>query len=207
MQLLELQIRNENIPNLGDSSGMAIINKSNVDNSANGKQTERFLKLLIAADKRIYAYILSLVYNHTDADDIFQETVTVMWRKFEEFQPDRDFVAWGVGIAHNKILGFRRKKARSPKQFSDDVVTLLCKDSGKYIKELDERVELLQECVWKLSDNDRHIMKLRYEMELTPSDISKRVGKSIHSVYRSIVRIHNILVRCVRRKLAGENIT
>ena len=186
---------------------MAIFDNSNADNSVNGKQTERFLKLLMVADKRIYAYILSLVCNHTDADDIYQETVTVMWRKFEEFQPGRDFVAWGVGIAHNKILGFRRKKSNSPVQFSDDVVDLLRKDSDKYVRELDERIEVLQECIWKLPDKDRQIMKLRYETELTPSDISKRIEKSVHSVYRSIVRIHDILVRCVRRNLAGESIT
>ncbi|MCK4629078.1 MAG: hypothetical protein KAT56_08735, partial [Sedimentisphaerales bacterium] len=59
--------------------------------------TERFLKLLMANDKRIYAFILTLVPGRIDADDLMQETVTIMWRKFDDFEPGRDFVAWGIG--------------------------------------------------------------------------------------------------------------
>jgi DNA-directed RNA polymerase specialized sigma24 family protein len=43
-------------------------------------------------DKSIYVYILSLVSNTNDADDIMQETAAVLWRKFSEFNPDMAFV-------------------------------------------------------------------------------------------------------------------
>jgi RNA polymerase sigma-70 factor (ECF subfamily) len=53
-----------------------------------------FIRLLTANQSRIYAYIVSLVPNFNDADDIMQETTTMMWERKEDFESGTDFVAW-----------------------------------------------------------------------------------------------------------------
>ena len=70
-------------------------------------ETERFLHLLTANHHRIYAFIMTLVPNSNDADDIMQETTTVMLKKFGEFELGTDFVAWGIAVAHYVILSFK----------------------------------------------------------------------------------------------------
>lgn len=83
--------------------------------------TERFLKLFVPNQNRIYAFILSLVANRSDADDIMQETTVVMWRKFHKFTLGSNFASWGVRIAHYTILDFRKRNRNAPLQFNDRI--------------------------------------------------------------------------------------
>ena len=177
------------------------------DKTPNMPNTEQFLKLLMANDKRIYAFILTLVPGRVDADDLMQETVTVMWRKFGNFEPGRDFVAWGIGIARYKVLEYRKKKRKSQIRFNDNVHALLEADAKNMLCRLDERLDTLQQCLSKLSEKDRKLIGMRYEQDLTAKIISERVGQSIHRVYRNIVRIHDMLLRCVRSTLSAKDIS
>ena len=177
------------------------------DKTPNMPNTEQFLKLLMANDKRIYAFILTLVPGRVDADDLMQETVTVMWRKFGNFEPGRDFVAWGIGIARYKVLEYRKKKRKSQIRFNDNVHALLEADAKNMLGRLDERLDTLQQCLSKLSEKDRKLIGMRYEQDLTAKVISERVGQSIHRVYRNIVRIHDMLLRCVRSTLSAKDMS
>ena len=47
----------------------------------------------------IAAFISSLVPDFHDADDILQNVAVVTVRKYEQFDPNRSFVAWAIGIA------------------------------------------------------------------------------------------------------------
>src|SRR5262249_14655413 len=50
-----------------------------------------FLRLFLENERRLYAYILTLLANRADADDVLQEASLVMWDKFDERQPPADF--------------------------------------------------------------------------------------------------------------------
>jgi RNA polymerase sigma-70 factor, ECF subfamily len=58
------------------------------------KRTFDFLKLVLQHQHEIYAYILMLVPHIHDADDLFQDGMTIMWKKFDQFQPGTKFAAW-----------------------------------------------------------------------------------------------------------------
>src|SRR5207249_11545384 len=57
-----------------------------------------FLPLFLQNQRRLYAYILTLLPNRADADDVLQEASLVMWDKFDERAPPSDFTAWGCRI-------------------------------------------------------------------------------------------------------------
>src|SRR5262249_54956902 len=46
-----------------------------------------FLPLFLQNQRRLYAYILTLLPNRADADDVLQEASLVMWDKFDERAP------------------------------------------------------------------------------------------------------------------------
>lgn len=73
-------------------------------------QKDHFHRLLTLNDKKIYAYILSVLRNANDADDVMQETSSVMWSKFSDFSPGMHFVLWEITIARYQILAFFRDK-------------------------------------------------------------------------------------------------
>jgi RNA polymerase sigma-70 factor (ECF subfamily) len=72
-----------------------------------------FLRLFLQNERRLYAYILTLLPHRADADDILQEASLVLWDKFDENNPPDDFAAWGCRIAYYKVLDFLKKDRRS----------------------------------------------------------------------------------------------
>src|SRR5437868_7952791 len=77
-----------------------------------------FLRLFLQNERRLYAYVLTLLPHRADADDVLQEASLVMWDKFDDEHPPADFIAWGCRIAYFKVLDFRKKQHRSRVLFS-----------------------------------------------------------------------------------------
>jgi RNA polymerase sigma-70 factor (ECF subfamily) len=167
-------------------------------------QTNEFLRLLMANQKRIYAFILGMVPHHQDADDLFQETVLVMWSKFDGFTRGSSFSAWGTTIARYQILSVRKRFSKHNLQFSDAARELLQAESAQFVEQIDNRMHALRNCVAKLSETDYELIRLRYEDEVAIQSIADRMGRSVQSVYKKIARIHDALLRCIRRAISEE---
>ena len=175
----------------------------------NGQITEKFLRLLMESDNRIYAFILSLVPNRTDADDIMQETIIVMWRKFREFSasgdaPENEFTAWGIVIARNKVFEYRKQGKKFHTTFNEGLLEVLERETGPTLSDIDLRIEYLQKCVNRLSGSDRQLLYLRYQKNQTLKEIAGNVSRSLQSVNRTLVRIQTLLLRCVSRSMAED---
>lgn len=170
----------------------------------NESKTEQFIHLLSSNHYRIYAFIQSLVVNDSDADDIMQDTSTIMWKKFDEFKLGTDFVAWGITIAKYRILEFRSK--RKDYALSEETLQLLADESETMMPELETRYHVLQGCLAKLKEQDRNLLKLRYTYSYSAKMIAKRIGMSVHMVYRHMSRIKLLLINCVRKQLITEEI-
>ncbi len=169
-------------------------------------KTNEFLRLLMANQKRVYAFILGMVPNHQDAADLFQQTVLVMWSKFESFTRGTSFVAWGITVAKYQILSARKQYSQRSVQFSDAALELLQKESEYFVEQIDSRMQALRECIRKLNQRDYELIRMRYEEEITVKTIAERVGRSIQSVYKRIAHIHDALVRCIRKTIAMEGL-
>ncbi len=61
----------------------------------NLQKEDIFFRYYAQSQAEIYTYILTMVPNSVDAEDIFQEASSLMWRKFEDFKPGSSFIAWG----------------------------------------------------------------------------------------------------------------
>src|SRR5437764_12104285 len=88
-----------------------------------GRQTE-FVERLVRSQARVYAYIVTLLPNRADAEEVFQQTSLALWKKWRQYDPDRDFVRWACGMAHFEVRNFLRKHADKGRVFlSDDVLS------------------------------------------------------------------------------------
>lgn len=162
-------------------------------------KSERFLNLLMQKQMRIYAFILSVVRNFEDADDIFQDTVNTMWQKFSENQPIQNFVSWGIQVAYYKILEYRKKQKRNVHVHFDSQLFDKVLAAAKTINmECDDRIEKLKKCLKRLGPRGKKIIELRYYQDLKPQQISELLGLSVLNVYKIMSRIHSQLVHCVK---------
>ena len=167
------------------------------------KDKAPFVKLLTANYNRIYAYIINMVPHDSDADDIMQETATVMWKNFDRFEPGTNFVSWAVTVAKFQVLKYRKKKRnRSRLLLSDRAYELLIEDTEKIQQEGSDRLGALRECLKKLPDRDQQFIKMRYSEGATARVVAQKVGASIDAVYRHGARLNNLLLSCIRRALA-----
>lgn len=168
------------------------------DNSKRGE----FLRLYARDYRRLYRFVLSLTFSHVDADDVFQETSVVLWKKYSEFDPDiGSFYAWACRIAYLEVLHLRRQRRRST-TISDEVLELLREEIARTPDASEHRVEALKGCLGKLPAEDRRLIEDRYFGALTPKEMAAHHQRSVHSMYRSLARIHGALRRCIDRSLA-----
>ena len=167
-------------------------------------QKDHFHSFLRLNDRKIYAYILSILKNVHDADDVMQETSIVMWNKFSAFSPGMDFVLWGITIARYQILAFLRDKKRTKVKNSKAIINSIHNEVTRKLQDIDYHLDLLKKCAQKLDTVDRHLLKLRYEKGYTLQKIGELVSKSTRATYYSLARIHKLLLGCIRRNLAEQ---
>ena len=166
--------------------------------------TKQFLSLLLASQRQISSYIGVLVPNFNDADDILQQTITVMWEKFGQYKPGTDFAAWGVRIAYFNILRYRKANRKTKLQLSDTVFQSFCEVMERKYSRTDEKLSALRSCIQKLAAADKRFLHLRYGMNQSVHGIAQQTRKSIQYIYRTLTRIHQMLHRCIHRTLAEE---
>jgi RNA polymerase sigma-70 factor, ECF subfamily len=163
-----------------------------------------FLRLFLQNQRRIYAYVLTLLPNRADADDVFQEASLVLWDKFDETAPPDDFAAWGCRIAYFKVLDFCKRRQRARVLFSQDVLERVAETALEQADalQLDERREALAGCLGKLTERDRGLLAARFADGATVQSTAVRVGRSTDAVYKALARIRQALFECVTRTLA-----
>jgi RNA polymerase sigma-70 factor, ECF subfamily len=165
-----------------------------------------FLRLFLQNERRLYAYVLALLPNRADADDVLQEASLVMWDKFDPERPPDDFAAWGCRIAYFKVLDFCKKRQRGRVHFSQAMLERVAETAAEQAAtlRLDERREALAGCVEKLSPRDRDLLAQRFTEGASVESIAAGAGRSADSVYKALAKIRLALFDCVTRRLAAE---
>jgi RNA polymerase sigma-70 factor (ECF subfamily) len=165
-----------------------------------------FLRLFLQNERRLYAYIFTLLHNQSDSDDVLQETSLVLWDKFDALNPPNDFAAWACRIAYFKVLDFLKKRQRSRVFFGQALLDRLAETAVEQADalQLDERREALARCIEKLSERDRELLGWRFAEGGSTRSAADHVGKRIDAVYKSLARIRHILFNCVSRAIQTE---
>ncbi|MBI4602767.1 MAG: sigma-70 family RNA polymerase sigma factor [Planctomycetes bacterium] len=162
----------------------------------------RFTADLERSQARLFGYIHSLVRDLDDADDVFQQTCLILWRKREEFDSRRSFFAWACGVARLEALSFLRTRSRSRLYFSDELNLLLLEAQDAMAhEEVQGRREALALCMEKLRQRDRALLEDCYGGPARVSEVAERRGRSPQSVHNSLRRIRRALFECIHRRL------
>src|SRR5260370_41688569 len=90
-----------------------------------GERRKLLMALMTRHQRRIFAYIYTLVPDRYDAEDLLQETSVVICEKFDQFEEGTDFVAWACQIAYWRVRYARQKFARSKVLFHQELVDAL----------------------------------------------------------------------------------
>ncbi|HJZ92254.1 MAG TPA: sigma-70 family RNA polymerase sigma factor [Gemmataceae bacterium] len=165
-----------------------------------------FLRLFLQNERRLYAYVLTLLPNRADADDVLQDASLVMWDKFHPESPPDDFAAWGCRIAYFKVLDFFKKGHRARVRFSQEMLERVAETAIEQagVLQLDARRDALAGCIEKLPARDRDLLARRFTPGATTKSTSDQIGRSVDAVYKALARVRRALFECVQRALARE---
>ena len=90
---------------------------------------EQFVQMLAGHEHQLRAFIRSMGLDWSAVDDVVQTVSLVMWRKWDQFDPDTDFMQWARVIARFEVLKFRRRMARDRHVFRDELMELTAGDN------------------------------------------------------------------------------
>jgi RNA polymerase sigma-70 factor (ECF subfamily) len=166
---------------------------------------ERFLALYGHSQRRMYAYIRSQVLTPHDADDVFQEVSTVLWKRFDEYQSDTDFTRWACILAWTEVLVHHRHRKRLLQTLHEDVADALGHEVLELTSGANDRLDALAQCVESLPLHSRDVLRRRYHRDRSIKQIAAEVGRSESAIYKALQQIHDALFDCVEKRLAGSS--
>ncbi|MBN2217001.1 MAG: sigma-70 family RNA polymerase sigma factor [Pirellulales bacterium] len=164
-----------------------------------------FVRLLTGEQRRLYCYIIAMLPNPTDVDDVLQATNMVLWSKAGEFAPGTNFGAWARRVAHLEVLAFWRRERGQRLLYDSSLINVMAAEWEEASGCLDARREALGRCVKKLHPKDRDLLTRRYGSGQTAHEIAAQIARPVKSIYRSLERTRMVLLECIRHHLtAGE---
>lgn len=163
----------------------------------------KFLNVFTQHRNQIYSYIYSLLPNRDDAEDVFQRTSLILWKKFPEYDDSGSFYAWACGVAFYEVKNFMRVAQRKRLQFRDDVIQQLADEKIRTPQDkLNQRASALQDCIQKLSLQDRQLVDQVYRDQTAVKDIAEAAGSAIQTLYNRLNQIRRQLTHCIERSLS-----
>lgn len=125
----------------------------------------------------VYGYVLSIVRDEHDAEDVTQHVFTKLLTAIRKYEPRGvPFSAWILRVARNVALDHMRQRRPIP-----------CEDIRGADTTGDERehesARGLQEAFAALPDDQRTVLVLRHVVGLAPGEIAEHLGRSEGSVH------------------------
>ncbi|MFI4860768.1 MAG: sigma-70 family RNA polymerase sigma factor [Phycisphaerales bacterium JB063] len=163
---------------------------------------EQFARLLMKHQPRVYAYVRSMVFIATDADDILQDVAMVAWQRFDTYDPERPFDLWLFGIARNRVRTYFRTKKNDRLRFSDATLDLIERDAAGPARQAEQTQSALETCLGKLSQRDSDLVLRRFTQGATNRSVAHDLGWTDSKISRHLNRVYAVLMLCVRRRMA-----
>lgn len=175
------------------------------DPSDDQQRYERFVTCLLEHEPSVRAYLRGLLPTWQDVEEVTQEASLVAWRKFSSFKEGTSFGGWFLTIARYEAMAYRRRLARSPLIFSDELVDLLATETTE-LEPGHVRREKLEGCLQGLEPGSRELLMKVYSPGAVMREIANKSGKSEQAFYKVIQRLRSALLKCVTKAIAKEGI-
>ena len=142
--------------------------------------SNEFLDLFTQHQLRLYRYIVTVIADCVEAEDVLQNVNLVLLRKWDQFRWGADFWKWAVGIARLEILEHRAGKSTKAARhgLTDATIEMLAAEVAEEFSILEQRNAALPGCMDKLSRGDLELVTDHYFRGLSWKTIAGRLGRA-----------------------------
>jgi RNA polymerase sigma-70 factor (ECF subfamily) len=166
---------------------------------------QAFGMLYSMTSSQLYGLMLRMTNFASDCDDLLQEVYLTVWRKADQYEPEKAAVStWLGAIARNRTLDWLRSQsaasAKESREQSVDALDLAYGDAGP-----DEWTAAslqggaLQLCLDSLSEEQRKAILLAYFEGLTHAELARRLQTALGTAKSWVRRGLQSLKICLQR--------
>ena len=169
-------------------------------------QAKRIFEILMRENAdMLHAYLRSAVRDSNVADDLFQETMLVAWKRLEDFDQQRSLGPWLRGIASKLVLAHYRKSSTAEQTLDLPALNWLESRFAQLQQQpgdsFAEKLVAVRECVESLPQSYRDPIQMRYQQELSLSEIGKKLSLAIEALKKRLTRGKQQVSKCLDRKM------
>lgn len=170
------------------------------------KNREAYKELFDRYNRKLFVYILHLVGNREETEDILQNVFTKTYKNIGRFDQTRKFSSWIYRIAHNEAVNYlKRKNKRYTVSWEDvstskdklDIASVEMPVEEKWMHE--EVTKEIHDALEKLPPKYKEILTMRYYQEYSYETIGKIMGKPVNTVGTLINRAKKKLFEVVSK--------
>ena len=162
---------------------------------------------LTSCQPRLYAYIMALLLDHNQAEDVLQQTNLVIWEKAAEFAGCTNFEARACKVAYFQVLATRRDTTRKRRRLLFDerlLENVAQAASGQIGGLLGDYLVALRDCMKKLTELQREALRRRYASGESVNAIAASRGESPDVTSANLYRIRKKLLTCIHENAKRE---
>lgn len=174
-------------------------------NSPIDERTRRVTRLWTQAQPKVSAFVISVVRDFRDRDDLIQDIAVAVFESFDSYDPARPFTKWAMGVARNQFKIYLRKRQRALNLFDPDTVQALESAFAELPPMESRQLDFLGECLQNLDTKGRELCELRYQDNLKPTAISQKLNLPGTAVRKALQRIRDQLRSCIELKASAES--
>ena len=167
---------------------------------------DRVVKAALECRTELMAYARSLLGNYAAADDVLQETLLVVFKKFDQFQEGTSMLAWCRSIVRIEVLRAKQRHQRErtlAERLLDDAIDAAF-DEFQTARRHDNAAswrDALRGCLERVSQRGQSVLRARFADELSYQQIGERLGMTIEAVRKALFRHKKNVRTCVETSL------
>lgn len=170
--------------------------------------SDEFLALISPCQSRLFGYLYSMLHNLDDTEDVLQQAVLAMWRRFDQYDRGRSFVPWAMQFAKLTAFNHIRAKRRDRMVFNEELVLLMAESGGaenEDVESLASYQDALLRCMDRLSSSDLSLIRLCYFEKCSVTAVANKLSRTPQSICNSLRRIRGLLFDCIEESVGRED--
>lgn len=166
-----------------------------------------FTSMWVKAQPMVNSFVFSAIRDAHSAEDVLQEIAAAAVADFEQYDRERPFLNWVLGIARFRVLNHYRAVKRDRLVFDDATLGALAEAHESLEPAASERRQALRECLTKVHDRGRRALSMRYAENMPVTTIAQRWKSTPNAISLLLLKTRRSLAKCIEERLAREGNT
>ena len=152
-----------------------------------GGDEDAFCELYATYKNRLIYFAMRFLKSREYAEDVFQDSFTVVWQSRRFINPDASFSSYLYTIMRNRILNQLRNAANEEKLKESILSQALdyTEDTKREVM-LNDLKSLISHALQQLTPRQREIFEMSREAQLSHKEIADKLGISVNTVQEHI---------------------